>query len=261
VSRWTRRHPAYGAVALAVTAWVAVLDLHGRLGHAGHGAEQATLVGPGQVHAGHLHAAGGAVVLGGPYTLSPVISEDLPMWALMCVAMMVPAVLPAVNHVGVNTLRWRRQRAIATFLVAYLFVWWGFGLVVLPVLHLLDDRLRPWQLTAGAALLAAGWLVTPALVYCRRACHRTVPLPPRGRRAVEGCVRFGLVHGLACVGVCGPLMLLMATLLHAQVVWMVVLTALVLANKLLPRRLRPGAVRLPARVMRPSRAVGTARPS
>jgi predicted metal-binding membrane protein len=233
-----------------------MLAVHARLGHDGGAVHDlAAVPAPsghalaGHVSAGDVGKAGQehvhAIVLDGSSTLSPLLTVDLPMWALMCVAMMVPAALPAIHHVGVNSLRWRRQRAIATFLLAYLSVWWAFGLVVLPAVHLLDDRLPRGQLTMATALLSAAWLVSPPLVFFRRACHLTVPLPPRGRRAVAGCVRFGLRHGLACVGVCGPLMLLTATLLHGPVIWMVLLTTLVLANKRLPRGRRPGVVQLP----------------
>jgi len=256
VRRWARRHPSWGAAAVAATAWVLLLSPRGPFGHAVHASQVTTSAATGLVPAGHPGPGGHVVVLGGPFALPPVLARDLPLWALMCVAMMVPAAMPAVRHVALNSVRWRRQRAVATFLVAYLGVWWGFGLLVLPLLRLLDDRVEPWHATVAAGLLSAGWLVSPALIRCRRACHRTVPLPLRGRAAVEGCLRFGLVHGFACVGVCGPLMLVMATVLHASAAWMVVLTALVLANKLLPRRLRPGAVRLSAVAARKPRPIG-----
>jgi predicted metal-binding membrane protein len=162
----------------------------------------------------------------------------LPLWTLMCVAMMIPAALPAARHVGLNSLRRRRQRAITGFLVAYLMLWSAFGLLALPALELLRREVPNWQLVAGTSSIAVIWALSPLQVWCRRACHRTVPLPPHGWRAHAGCLRFGLRHGLACIGVCGPLMLVMAVLLHASLVWMILLSVLVVAAKLAPRRFR-----------------------
>src|SRR5215207_6691226 len=90
--RAVRRHPEYGAVLVVVAAWGTVLGTHAGAG---------------------VHAAGA----GAPGTLRAV--QALPVWTVMCVAMMVPAALPAVRHVAANSLRWRRRRAVAQFLIAY----------------------------------------------------------------------------------------------------------------------------------------------
>ncbi|MFI5842677.1 DUF2182 domain-containing protein [Catenuloplanes sp. NPDC051500] len=205
-----RRTPHWPAMALAVAAWAALLF-------------QAVTAGP--TH----HAT--------PPTLAS--------WTLMCVAMMVPVVLPAVRHVAANSLRRRRSQAMATFLAGYLAVWVLLGVLLIPVLA----RLPRLPLLVTLVLAAALWQFTPARRACMRACHRTIPLPPTGWRATRGALRFGLWHGLGCAGVCGPLMAIMAVPGTHHPLWMIAVTAAVLLTRYPPRgRLawRPGPLVLDA---------------
>jgi predicted metal-binding membrane protein len=200
-----RARPERVAVVLAGGAWLATAAVHGAGGHGGVG-HPAGATGPGAL--GH--------------------------WALMCVAMMVPVALPAVRHVAANSLRRRRGAAVVQFLAAYLLVWVAFGALVLAALPTPAHWLLPVALG-----LAAVWQVQPWLRWFLWACHRTVPLPPRGWRAVRGSLRFGFRHGLVCVGVCWPFMLAMAALTGAsglaQVAWMAVLAPLAAITRLVPR--------------------------
>ena len=117
----------------------------------------------------------------------------------MVVAMMVPVTLPAVRYVGLNSMRRRRQRAMALYTAVYVGIWALFGVTALGIDHLLrahlglGDRL----LLALALVAAAGWQLTRAKRRALFACGRTVPLPPLGRRADAGCARFALLHALA----------------------------------------------------------------
>lgn len=156
---------------------------------------------------------------------------SLPSWALMCVAMMVPVVLPAVRHVAVNSLRRRRPRAMTLFLAGYVSVWAAAGAVLIPVLAPLP-RL---PLLVTLIVLAALWQLLPARRACMRACHRTIPLPPTGWRAARGAVHFGVWHGLACAGVCGPLMAIMAVPGTHTPLWMITITAAILVTRYPPR--------------------------
>jgi predicted metal-binding membrane protein len=189
--RYLRRHPETFALLAAALAWPSTMLLHEAARHDGgrSGAMDAHLG-----HPGHGIEASHMVV-----SLSPL---DLLAWVVMVVAMMVPLVWPAARHVGLNSLRWRRQRAISMFLTMYVAVWTIFGVVVLLAFGLLPIPGTP---ALGAALIVAAlWQLTPQQLYFRWACHRTVPLPPRGWPAVVGDFRFGLRQGLACVGVCWP---------------------------------------------------------
>jgi predicted metal-binding membrane protein len=177
-----------------------------------------------------------AAETGGPLSLVNLQRgwSELPFWILMCVATMIPVAVPAVRHVAANSLRRRRQRAIAGFLLAYLGLWVAFGAVTLPVLEALDQAAPRWPTILAGAAIVVVWQLLPLQAGLHRRCHQTVALPPLGWRAHLGCLRFGSHHGLACLAVCGPLMVLMALLLHAGLVWMVVLSAVIVVIRLYP---------------------------
>lgn len=224
--RFARFHPEWGAAVIMVLAWGAFV-VHGVSGH--HEAP------------GHPHGPG----------LSTIA---LSTWALMTVAMMTPGCLPAVRHVALNSLRRRRRRAVMLFLSSYFALWVAFGAVVLVVVAVLWSG-HEWELAAeagadrvlvGALVVAAGWQMTAVKLRCLRACHRTVPLPPRGWPAEAASVRFGFQQGWTCIGSCWPLMVIMGVVGHEHLAWMVALSGLVAIERL---------TRLGRQMVRPSGAV------
>ena len=156
------------------------------------------------------------------------------MWTLMVVAMMLPSALPAVSHVAANSLRWRRRRAMATFVGVYLSIWIAFGALVLAASAALSgvDGARG---LAGALALAAVWQMTAQKRRALRDCHRPSPLPPRGRPATAGVARFALVNGSACVRSCWAMMLAAAVATSASTVCMIAIAGIVTAEKLAQR--------------------------
>lgn len=176
------------------------------------------------------------IATAGPASSAALLSM-LAMPALMAAAMMIPTAMPAVRHVAVNSLYWRRRRATVEFLAAYLAVWVAFSLAALGGLGLLAAGAPP---LTGAALLAlaALWQLSPAKRRALRACHRARPLPPRGWRATAGTAGFGLRNGGACLLSCWPMMLTTAFVAWPRLLWMAALTALIWAEKinLKPRR-------------------------
>ena len=170
------------------------------------------------------------------------------MWTLMAVAMMLPTALPAVRHVAANSLRRRRPRAMATFAAVYALIWVAFGALVLaasPAWAGLDRT----AVAAGALALAAAWQLSAPKRRAVRDCHRPSPLPPTGRRATAGVVRFAVRNGTACVRSCWAMMLAMAVAATATTFWMIAITGLVLVEKLAPKprqATRAGAVLLAA---------------
>ena len=156
------------------------------------------------------------------------------VWMLMVVAMMVPVTLPAVRYVGLNSMRGRRQRAMALYTAVYVGVWTVFGLAAIGLDHILGAHLGISEqvLLASVLAVAGGWQLTRAKRRALYACGRTVPLPPLGRRADAGCARFALLHGWRCVQSCWAIMLVMVIIGHSSLVWMIALTALVIAEEL-----------------------------
>lgn len=200
--RW---RPEWRVAIVAVAAWIALLA-----GLAVHG----VLLGPHH----------------GPFA-------GLAVWTLMVVAMMVPVTLPAVRYVGLNSMRRRQQRAMALYTAVYVGVWVLFGLPALGLDHLLGTHLGISEqvLLAIVLALAGGWQLTRTKRRALYACGRTVPLPPLGRRADAGCARFAVVHGWRCVQSCWAIMLVMVVIGHSSLVWMIALTALVVAEELTVR--------------------------
>jgi predicted metal-binding membrane protein len=133
------------------------------------------------------------------------------VWAAMMAAMMLPGAAPA-------TLR-RAQaggvRAVPLFVGSYLAVWALAGVLVYVV-----DRPHG-TLVAGVVTIAAGvYEFTPVKQYYRRRC----------RDAAD----TGLGFGLCCAGSSAGLMAVLVALGVMSVPWMVVITVIVLAQKLLP---------------------------
>jgi predicted metal-binding membrane protein len=159
-------------------------------------------------------------------------------WTLMSVAMMMPVALPAVRHVGLNSLRQRRQWSMFVFVAVYVGAWAAFGILALTWqrLALRTIGIDAPILLASTLLVAAGWQLTRVKRRALLACRRTVPLPPIGRRADAGCARFGLRQSRRCVASCWALMAVMVTVQQAAAVWMLSLTALLAAEELT----RPG---------------------
>lgn len=170
----------------------------------------------------------------GPHHAALGVLAGLPGWSLMVVAMMVPVTLPAVRYVGLNSMRRRRQRAMALYTIAYVGVWLLFGLTALGTEHILSVHLGISRrvLLALALAAAAGWQLTRAKRRALFACGSTVPLPPLGRRADAGCARFALLQAWRCIRSCWAIMLVMVVAGHASLVWMVALTALIVAEEL-----------------------------
>jgi predicted metal-binding membrane protein len=136
------------------------------------------------------------------------LSFFLALWAAMMAAMMLPGALPALAE---------QAYAAPVFAASYVAVWTLFGFAVYVVY-------RPHsEAVAGALILAAGlYELTPLKRVCRRRCRAHV--------------RSGLEFGVWCVGSSIGLMVMLVALGAMSITWMVVVAALVAAQKLLPPR-------------------------
>lgn len=232
VSRaWQWRRPD-GVLILAGAAWVGLAAmLAASTGPGPRGQPSAWWCMPGM-----SQASGGAPdsPLTSPWTSAVA---GIPMWAVMVSAMMLPAAAPAVRHVAVNSLSWRRGRAVSMFVAVYAAVWIAFGFLAMAAAAALS--LPPSGMLLVVALAFAGvWELTPLKRRALNRCHSTSPLPPKGWRAHLGVTRFALRHGAACVASCWATMLVMFTAQSGRLLWCLGFTATTAIDKLTlkPRR-------------------------
>lgn len=198
----------------------------------------AVLVGAGWLVVASLQLSGRHSGHGAGPTAGSLTVVALGAWAVMSLVMMVPATLPAVRHVGLNSIRGRRHWAMAVYVTSFLAVWIVFGTVALGLV----EAGRAAGVSDGRSLvltlaLATGWQLTRTKRRAILSCRRTVPLPPAGWRADRACARFGVLQAWRCILACWPLMLLMALLGH-QLWPMTLLTIIVIAEERASRRER-----------------------
>jgi predicted metal-binding membrane protein len=164
-------------------------------------------------------------------------------WLLMTAAMMLPTVLPLLEFVErITAARPDRALLLALVIGGYLAVWGGFGLLA----HAADGALHalaaasPWLTfngwLVGAGMLAlAGLFQFSALKYrCLEQCRTPLSFVVRhwrGRAERRQAFLLGAHHGLFCVGCCWALMLLMFVFGMGSVGWMLLLGALMAAEK------------------------------
>jgi predicted metal-binding membrane protein len=158
-------------------------------------------------------------------------------WAVMMAAMMLPSALPLVFEFAQRSERRRGWRAATAMLgVTYLALWLAFGVVCYMLYTAVG---MPWphqSLIGGAALVIAGlYALTPVKraseALCRERCALHSPLP---FNLMRSAVVAGARYGLSCLGCSAGLMIAMVLIGMANLVWMMVLAALVLVYKLAP---------------------------
>jgi predicted metal-binding membrane protein len=177
-------------------------------------------------------------------------------WIVMLVAMMTPALIPAVRHVRLRSFTHRRPRAIAIFAAAYAAIWIAAGAVLIALAFACNLlALYSYLPIAGVLLAAFAWQCSPAKQVCLNRCHRHIELPAFGREADLGVLRFGVTHGLWCAGACWALMLAALVLPQAHLGAMAGATVLIVSERFdRPRppswRVRGGGTLLHAAITR-----------
>lgn len=231
---WVELGVALTWIALALGAWFQQAESASGSGLPGSSAPLwLCTMGMANMGSGLAHHAEHLVLAGNP----TAFVATMPMLALMTVAMMVPTAMPAIRHVAVNSLYWRRRRAVLEFLAVYVGIWVTFSLLVLGTLSSWGSAASPAAPVAalGVAVL---WQLTPVKRWALLACHRARPLPPRGLRATLGVADFGFRNGIACLASCWAMMLTTAFVGLPRLLWMAALTGLIATERmsLKPRR-------------------------
>jgi len=158
-------------------------------------------------------------------------------WTVMMAAMMLPSATPLVFDFARDAEGRRGWRAATALLGAtYLGIWVGFGVACYA---LYTAAGMPWPnqgLVGGAGLVVAGlYELTPVKraseAWCRELCalHGSLPF-----NLMRSAVVVGARYGLSCLGCSAGLMLAMVLIGMSDLVWMIVLSAVVLAYKVAP---------------------------
>lgn len=169
------------------------------------------------------------------------------MWFTMMIAMMTPTVVPMVlMFTTVNRSKKNKQQPYAPtwlFLLGYLFAWGFFSLVVSLIqwpLHgsgLLNPMMdnRSYLLSGGILILAGIYQFTALKDVCLEQCRTPLGfIMTAWRDGHIGALKMGFHHGFFCIGCCWALMLILFAVGVMNMLWVILITLLVLLEKILP---------------------------
>ena len=169
------------------------------------------------------------------------------MWTVMMVAMMTPSASPMVlSFAQINRQRRAQNRSLAStgmFLLGYLLIWAGFSALATLFQWGLHSAslLSPMMVTTsailgGAILLAAGiFQLTPLKHLCLSHCRTPMGfILTEWRESRPGALTMGLKHGRFCLGCCWILMALLFVAAVMNLLWVAVIAAFVLIEKVAP---------------------------
>jgi len=187
------------------------------------------------------------------------------MWWLMMIAMMLPSAAPMVllhaavtrkglaraNDAGPNAPSHRLHSTTTAFIAGYLAMWGAFSLVAVVAQWALERgellsamMMSTSRFLGSGLLLAAGvWQLTPFKTVCLRHCRSPISfLSTHWHPGVGGAFRMGIEHGVFCLGCCWFLMALLFYGGVMNLIWIIGLALLVLAEKMMPTGVAFGRV-------------------
>ena len=171
-----------------------------------------------------------------PWSLGE-LGLSLTMWLCMVLAMMLPSATPMLLRVGATG---QGAGAVLALIAGYLAIWSGFALVAtlagaaLAAARLTAPAMGPMTGVLASTTLAAAALyqLTPLKAACLERCR----VPPVAFLPVSAgpadLFRLGLAEGRACLGCCWALMAVMFAAGVMNVVWIALLGAAMVAEKL-----------------------------
>jgi predicted metal-binding membrane protein len=177
----------------------------------------------------------------------PSAAAFLVSWGIMMAAMMLPSAAPMVALYGAVHRHADRtgQSGVPTLLfgLVYLIAWLLFGIPVYAAQLMVDRFAASSPMVAGllpyalaVVLIAAGvYQFSPLKTACLRACQSPLGfLMARWRAGYAGTLRLGLAHAIYCIGCCWALMVVLVAAGAMGLHWVLLIAALVAAEKLVP---------------------------
>lgn len=173
------------------------------------------------------------------------------VWMIMIGAMMLPTTVPMVRAFWAVTGHGAHGAHVAhgamsartVFISAYVVIWGSFGLVALAGDTQVHGLVERWEwlhhrqglILASALVVAGGYQLAGWKAHCLTACRNPVSLLWQWYRpGARGALVLGVRHAGYCVGCCWALMLVTFATGVADLLLMAALTAVMLAEKVLP---------------------------
>jgi predicted metal-binding membrane protein len=173
----------------------------------------------------------------------------------MMVAMMLPAAAPMILIFAAAQARRDRYVAVPTwiFVTGYILVWAAAGLGAYVLDRAFTELLSSYPSTArvswtplmlGITLILAGlYQFTPLKHVCLRQCRSPWGFVAQyWREGRTGAIKMGVRHGLYCLGCCWALFAVLTAVGMMSFAWMLSLTLVVFAEKVIPFGVRISAV-------------------
>mgnify|MGYP001184065924 CR=1 FL=1 len=167
------------------------------------------------------------------------------MWSVMMTAMMTPSILPMLMLFTTLSIRQKQQgqepSSTLVLLAGYLTSWILFSLVItFPqyLMHLsgmLNPMMEPTHAYLGSMMLviAGIYQFTPLKDACLTVCQSPLSFMMNNWKDGNlGAFIIGYKHGFFCVGCCWALMLTLFALGVMNIMWVIILTVVVLFEKL-----------------------------
>jgi len=178
----------------------------------------------------------------GPGTMGMSFGLFMGMWVAMMAAMMLPSQAPMAmlwtRAIAQSPGVARRTTRTFAFLAGYVVAWALYGLLAFAAVVALDRIIAGhpasgrW-LAAATFALAGIYQLTPLKDVCLRTCRSPIGmfLKYGSYRGAAVDFRVGLHHGMYCVGCCWALMVVLIGVGVMNLAAMVVLAAVILAEK------------------------------
>ncbi|MDR1292327.1 MAG: DUF2182 domain-containing protein [Clostridiales Family XIII bacterium] len=194
--------------------------------------------------AGHGSMDAGMAGHGGMDQGAPPFGMFVVMWAVMCVAMMLPTAIPMIMCLQRVSERRGDSGGLlsppASFTAGYIVVWIVCGVAAWAVIYGGRMALGEALMSPGGPMTMLGILFAVAGVYqlsplkyaCLKGCrHPASFILHHWRPGLKGAYMMGSLHGFICVGCCIALMAVMTALGMMNLAWMAAFTLLMYVEK------------------------------
>lgn len=159
-------------------------------------------------------------------------SDMMTGWILMVLAMMLPKLISPVQYIYARSLKKRRFWLSLLFVLSYSMVWTIMGMIMNAVilgfnLLLPGGSYLPALIVGVIALI---WQFSPVKQLCLNRGHDHRSIAAFGWDADRDVLKFGIMHGIWCIGSGWALMLFPMLLPEGHNLSMIVVTVIMISE-------------------------------